>query len=162
MRPLHLSVTFSRAAALREGARRGEVTRGRPPHDHLGVTVLIDHAAAMVPSVDGIDPAGWLAHFDEMFAEVVVPAFFRREPRLRSRSYLLGLVSGVERKNGWTLAEFAGEATPDGMQRPLNSARWDAGAVRDALGRYVAFHLGDPAAVPAAATSPVTSGIKHF
>jgi hypothetical protein len=48
---------------------------------------------------------------------------------------------GVERKNGWTLAEFAGEATPDGMQRLLNSARWDAGAVRDALGRYVAFHL---------------------
>jgi hypothetical protein len=74
-----------------------------------------------------------------MFAEVVAPAFFRREPRLRSRSYLLGLVSGVERKNGWTLAEFAGEATPDGMQRLLNSARWDAGAVRDALGRYVAF-----------------------
>jgi hypothetical protein len=126
------------------------------------VTVLIDHAAAVVPSVDGIDPAGWLAHFDEMFAEVVAPAFFRREPRLRSRSYLLGLVSGVERKNGWTLAEFAGEATPDGMQRLLNSARWDAGAVRDALGRYVAFHLGDPAAVPAAATSPVTSGIKHL
>jgi hypothetical protein len=48
------------------------------------------------------------------------------------------------------------------MQRLLNSARWDAGAVRDALGRYVAFHLGDPAAVPAAATSPVTSGIKHL
>ena len=81
------------------------------------MTVLIDHAAAVVPSVDGIDPAGRLAHFDEMFAEVVAPAFFRREPRLRSRSYLLGLVSGVERKNGWTLAEFAGEATPDGMQR---------------------------------------------
>jgi hypothetical protein len=54
--------------------------------------------------------------------------------------------------------EFAGEATPDGMQRLLNSARWDAGAVRDVLGRYVAFHLGDPAA----ATSPVTSGIKHL
>ena len=81
------------------------------------MTVLIDHAAAVVPSVDGIDPAGWLAHFDEMFAEVVAPAFFWREPRLRSRSYLLGLVSGVERKNGWTLAEFAGEAT-----------RWDAAA----------------------------------
>ena len=76
------------------------------------MTVLIDHAAAVVPSGDGIDPAGWLAHFDEMFAEVVAPAFFWREPRLRSRSYLLGLVSGVERKNGWTLAEFAGEATP--------------------------------------------------
>ena len=94
-----------------------------------------------MPSVDGIDPAGWLAHFAEMFAEVVAPAFFRREPRLRSRSYLLGLVSGVERKNGWTLAEFAGEATPDGMQRLLNSARWDAGAVRDALAVMSPFTL---------------------
>ena len=48
--------------------------------------------------------------------------FVRREPRLRAWSYLLGLVSGLERKNGWTLAEFAGDRTPDGMQRLLNAA----------------------------------------
>jgi len=77
-----------------------------------------------------------------MFAQVVAPFFFRREPRLRARAYLLGLVSGLERKNGWSLAELAGDACPDGMQRLLNSARWDAGAVRDALGRYVAAQLG--------------------
>lgn len=77
-----------------------------------------------------------------MFARVVAPFFFRREPRLRARAYLLGLVSGLERKNGWTLAEFAGDATPDGMQRLLNAARWDADAVRDALGAYVAAGLG--------------------
>ena len=79
-----------------------------------------------------------------MFARVLAPAFFRREPRLRARSYLLGLVSGLERKNGWTLAEFAGDATPDGMQRLLTSAVWDQDSVRDALGRYVAAELGDP------------------
>ncbi len=59
----------------------------------------------------------------------------------------LGLVSGLERKNGWTQAEFAGDATPDGMQRLLNAACWDEDQVRDALGRYVAARLGDPAAV---------------
>ena len=75
------------------------------------------------------------------------PAFFRREPRWRARSYLLGLASGLERKNGWTLAEFAGDSTPDGMQRLLNAARWDAGVVRDALSRYVAARLGDPGGV---------------
>ena len=64
-----------------------------------------------------------------MFAQVVAPAFFRREPRLRARSYLLGLVSGLQRANGWTLAEFAGDATPDGMQRLLSAARWDEDAV---------------------------------
>jgi SRSO17 transposase len=107
----------------------------------------MDRAAAVVPSVGEIDPAGWLGRFDDMFAQVVAPAFFRREPRLRARAYLLGLASGLERANGWTLAEFAGDATPDGMQRLLNAARWDEDAVRDALGRYVTAQLGDPGGV---------------
>ena len=110
------------------------------------MTVLIDHVAAAAPGV-GIDLAAWAGLFEDMFAALVAPAFARREPRLRARAYLLGLVSGLERKNGWTLAEFAGDATPYGMQRLLNAARWDQDAVRDALGRYVAAHLGDPAAV---------------
>src|SRR6266487_31206 len=107
----------------------------------------MDRVAAVVPSVDEASVAGWAAAFDDMFAQVVAPAFARREPRLRARAYLRGLVSGLERKNGWSLAEFAGDATPDGMQRLLNAARWDADGVRDALGRYVTAHLGDPGAV---------------
>jgi SRSO17 transposase len=103
----------------------------------------MDRAAAAVPSVDGIDPAAWQEGFDDMFAEVLAPAFCRREPRLRARWYALGLVSGLERKNGWTLAEFAGDGCPDGMQRLLNAAVWDEDGVRDALGRYVAARLGD-------------------
>jgi SRSO17 transposase len=62
---------------------------------------------------------------------------------LRARSYLLGLLSALERKNGWSLAEFAGDARPDGMQRLLNHARWDADQVRDALRWQVAERLGD-------------------
>ena len=110
------------------------------------MTVVIDHVAGAVPGVE-IDPDAWAALFEDMFAEVVASALVRREPRLRARAYLLGLVSGLERKNGWTLAEFAGDATPDGMQRLLNAARWDQDEVRDALGRYVAAHLGGPAGV---------------
>lgn len=98
----------------------------RPPRDHRGVTVLMDRVAAVAPSVDEACVAGWDAAFDDMFAQVVAPVFSRREPRLRARPYLRGLVSGLERKNGWTLAEFAGDAAPDGMQRLLNAARWDA------------------------------------
>ena len=60
---------------------------------------------------------------------------------------MLGLLSGTERKNGWTLAEFAGDLTPDGMQRLLNFYAWDADAVRDAVRRYVIGRLGDPGAV---------------
>jgi hypothetical protein len=60
---------------------------------------------------------------------------------------LLGLLSGVERKNSWTIAEQAGELSPDGMQRLLNFYRWDADAVRDDLRAYVLSNLGDPAGV---------------
>ena len=60
---------------------------------------------------------------------------------------LRGLLAGVERKNGWQLAEHAGEHTPDGMQRLLNHARWDPDQVRDDLRGYVVEHLGDPQAV---------------
>jgi SRSO17 transposase len=57
------------------------------------------------------------------------------------------LLGSVERKNSWQVAEHAGERTPDGIQRLLATARWDADAVRDDLRAYVVEHLGDPAAV---------------
>ena len=53
--------------------------------------------------------------------------------RRHGRAYLLGLLSQTERKNGWTLAEFAGDVSPDGMQRLLNFSPWDEDACRDAL-----------------------------
>src|SRR3954454_3614221 len=68
--------------------------------------------------------------------------FRRAEPRRRALAYLRGLTSPVERKNGWQLAEQIGERTPDGVQRLLATARWDADAVRDDLRAYVVEHLG--------------------
>ena len=55
---------------------------------------------------------------------------------------LRGLLGQLERKNGWTLAEAAGEVSPDGMQRLLRSADWNADAVRDQLRGYVVERLG--------------------
>ena len=63
--------------------------------------------------------------------------FVRAEPRQRALAYLRGLLGNVGRKNGWQLAEHAGEATPDGMQRLLASAGWDPDLVRDDLRAYV-------------------------
>jgi SRSO17 transposase len=62
-------------------------------------------------------------------------------------AYLRGLLGQLERKNGWQLAEHAGEQTPDGMQRLLSTASWDPDLVRDDLRGYVVEQLGDPAAV---------------
>jgi SRSO17 transposase len=90
--------------------------------------------------------AAWSERFNEMFAQVA-GEFENGGTRKRARAYLLGLLSHTERKNGWTLAEFAGDRSPDGMQRLLNFCSWDADAVRDAVRRYVVKNLGDPAAV---------------
>lgn len=68
--------------------------------------------------------------------------FGRVEPRAAARAYLLGLLSGTERKNCWQLAEHAGHSRPGPMQRLLRRACWDAGAARDEVRRYVVDHLG--------------------
>ncbi|MGF0316474.1 IS701 family transposase [Nocardia fluminea] len=73
--------------------------------------------------------------------------FTRSEPRGRAREYVTGLVAGLERKNGWTLAEQAGEVGPDGMQRLLRRADWDIDGVRDDLRSYATERLGDRDAV---------------
>src|SRR5215213_3577715 len=69
--------------------------------------------------------------------------FARSEARERVKRYLVGLLGRVERKNGWQLAEAIGEKDPQGVQRLLNSAEWDADEVRDDLREYVVEHLGD-------------------
>ncbi|MER5795252.1 IS701 family transposase [Streptomyces sp. NPDC001980] len=73
--------------------------------------------------------------------------FVRVEPRLRAGRLVLGLLSDLPRKNCWTIAERAGEATPHGMQHLLCRASWDAGAVRDDVREYIVEHLHDKAAV---------------
>jgi SRSO17 transposase len=69
--------------------------------------------------------------------------FARSEARERVKGYLAGLLGRVERKNGWQIAEAIGERDPQGVQRLLNAAKWDADAVRNDLREYVVEHLGD-------------------
>src|SRR2546421_3696706 len=76
--------------------------------------------------------------------ERVGPRFTRPEPRQRAQLFVRGILSGPARKNSWTLAGFAGEADPTGMQRLLTSARWDVDGVRDDLRAWVLDRLGDP------------------
>jgi SRSO17 transposase len=90
--------------------------------------------------------AAWTAGWDEI-QERIGPRFARSEQRQRVRRSVDGLLSPVERKNGWQLAEQAGEARPYGMQRLLAGAKWDADVVRDDLRAYVLEQLSDPRAV---------------
>ncbi|WP_455770877.1 IS701 family transposase [Streptomyces bobili] len=102
-----------------------------------------DHAVAAGHSVD-------LARWQEMFEGLmsrVAGRFARIEPRRRVRSLVLGLLSDLPRKNCWTIAEWADEKTPVGMQHLLGRAMWDADQVRDDVRDYVVEHLHDDQAV---------------
>ena len=85
----------------------------------------------------------WQAGLDELFARFA-GRFSRVEPRRRAFAYVEGLLSPLERKNGWTLAERAGDVSPNGVQALLQSPCWDPHAVRDDVRGYVVKHLGDP------------------
>ena len=78
--------------------------------------------------------AAWSESFNEMFMQVA-GAFSNSLVRQRGRAYLLRLLSHAERKNSWQQAGFAGDASPDRIQRLLTCSPWDKDAARDALAR---------------------------
>jgi SRSO17 transposase len=88
----------------------------------------------------------WATALDRVFVRIA-HRFKRAEVRARVRRYLAGLLGRVERKNGWQVAEAIGEEGPQGVQRLLNAAVWDAEAVREDLRAYVIEYLGDPGGV---------------
>ena len=88
----------------------------------------------------------WEKEFDAL-VERIGPHFARTEARVRAKDYLVGLLSPVERKNGWQLAEQVGNQTPYGIQNLLDRAQWEADAVRNELRTYVVEHLGHSEAV---------------
>jgi SRSO17 transposase len=79
--------------------------------------------------------------FDELMSQIA-GRFGRVEPRRTAREFVAGLLSPMERKNCWWLAEQAGHADPQAMQRLLRTTVWDADAVRDDLRAFVTARLG--------------------
>ena len=88
----------------------------------------------------------WAEQLTEV-VERIGPRFLRSEPRQHALVYLQGLLSPVERKNSWQLAEQAGEPGPHKLQHLLGRAAWEADDVRDDLQAYVCEHCADPEAV---------------
>jgi SRSO17 transposase len=95
----------------------------------------------MMPNtVDRKMVRSWSEELDAV-GELLSPHFARSEVRQRARNYLRGLLSVVERKNSWQLAEVVGNSTPYGIQHLLGRANWDADAVRDELRGYLVERL---------------------
>ncbi len=92
--------------------------------------------------IDDLADATWDRELDDLFLRIG-HRFGRADLRRRMRDYVRALLGPVGRKNGWQLAEHAGHRTPDGLQRLLNGATWNADDVRDDLQTYVADKLGE-------------------
>lgn len=84
--------------------------------------------------------------FDDLML-IVGERFRRPEPRRRVRDFVRGLLAPLPRKNCWTIAEHAGDASPDGMQDLLTRVTWDDAAVRADVREFVGHHLGEAEAV---------------
>jgi SRSO17 transposase len=100
----------------------------------------------VLEDLDAAEIRGWAVGLAALHQRIA-HQFVRAEPRQQAYDYLRALLSPLERKNGWQIAEHAGAATPDGVQRLLATAHWDADQVRDDLRAYVVEHLGHPDAV---------------
>lgn len=94
----------------------------------------------------GVVLAEWQAGLDDLFA-LVAGRFSRVEPRRLAFAYVRGLLAPLERRNGWTIAEYAGRRSPNAVQEMLYSPCWDPDLVRDDVRDYLVGYLGDPSGV---------------
>ena len=105
-----------------------------------------NNSLAALAAARSVDPVRWQRGFSAV-VDRIAPRFARYEPLRLAAALMLGLLSGLERKNCWTIAEQRGQRSPDGLQHLLARASWDADAVRDDLRGYVVDAFGDDAAV---------------
>lgn len=93
-----------------------------------------------------IEPDRWWDSFGALL-DRIAPRFSRYEPLRHAGALMVGLLSGLDRKNCWSIAEHRGDPNPHGLQHLLSRAVWDAEAVGRDLRGYVREAFGDPAAI---------------
>src|SRR5258706_6948081 len=113
---------------------------GQPPHDHVCVTKQQSEAAAAARVAVRLG----LRKRAELL-ELIRPAFGRTGPWLQAGKYVAAVMSDLPRRNGWTIARFAGDRSPDRTQRLLNRAAWDTMAAMAAVRRFAVAGLGQAA-----------------
>jgi SRSO17 transposase len=112
-----------------------------------GVTILPSEQTDMP---DGAVTKEDLVAWDEEFKTICArtgPLFYRTDSRAHAGRYLRGLLAPLERKNGWTIAEYSGQREPKALQRFLNLTPWDADQMRDLVRDYAMEHFADPRGV---------------
>ena len=123
-----------------------EIRSGRATIVHMNTT----SASSSTVVYDGAVEAADLDEWERELAGVatrMAPLFYRRESKRHAEQYLRGLMSPLARKNGWTIAEYVGEAEPKALQRLLNLSPWDDSALRALNREYAMENLADPAGI---------------
>lgn len=105
-----------------------------------------NNESAAVAAAHRVDPDRWWTAFGAVL-DRIESRFARYEPLRHAAGLMLGMLSGLDRKNCWTIAEHRGDLTPDGLQHLLARAKWDTGLVRDDLRDNVAAAFAEPDAV---------------
>jgi SRSO17 transposase len=113
---------------------------GRPPRDH--VVFVWDTTELAVAAGHSVAPERWQWEFDELTGRIGA-RFARVETRRTAGRMLEAMMSELPTKNCWTMAEYAGDQSPDAMQHLLAGAVIDDDGLRDDLRDYVIEHLGD-------------------
>jgi SRSO17 transposase len=116
---------------------------------------LCECVRVTIPSAGRADVAGGatrgdLAVWDQEFRDVCARLdglFYRTDSRAHARHYVRGLIAPLERKNGWTIAEYSGDPEPKALQRLLNLSPWDADEARDLVRVYAMEYFADPRGV---------------
>jgi SRSO17 transposase len=112
----------------------------QPPADHAFVKTTKPKAAAAARI------GNTLGHRKRAeLLDLLRPCFARTEPWLQAGKYAAAVMSDLRRRNGWTIAERAGDRTPDRTQRLLNRAVWDAFAAMGCVRRFAVAGLDQAA-----------------
>lgn len=111
----------------------------------ISLVVKTSRPAALTAAYS-IDPDRWLAEFGALM-DRIRPRFARYEPARHAASLMLGLLSDLQRKNCWTIAEERGDVTPHGLQHMLSRASWDEDAVAGDVRDHVCMAFADTDAV---------------
>src|SRR5271170_7366242 len=109
---------------------------GQPPRDYVFVRTTKPEAAAAARI-----GAGLARRKRAELLEELRPCFARTGPWLQAGKYLNAVAADLVKRNGWSVAEYAGDPTPDKMQRLLNRAAWDTGAAMGVVRRFAVAGL---------------------
>jgi SRSO17 transposase len=85
----------------------------------------------------------WNSELEDLLGRIY-PLFYRTESKKHAQQYLRGLLSSLERKNGWTIAEHVGESNPAALQRFVNLSPWNADVLLELNREYAMEHLAGP------------------